>query len=87
MPYLNEYELPVGGTTGAGEVCGSVGTAGLAAPFWEGGLADGGRGAATEQCKSMHINVDDDIRNSELPVGRVIGPRVNVGSGGLEACP
>jgi hypothetical protein len=61
MPYVSEHELPLGGTTGAGEVCGSVGTTGLAAPFWSGGLAEGVRsGAATEQCKSLHMNADDD---------------------------
>ena len=65
-----------------------MGTAGLAAPFWRGGgLADGVRGAAAEQCKSLHINADDDLRNSELPAGRVTGPKATVGSGGLEACP
>lgn len=51
MPCLTECELPLGGTTGAGAACGSAGTAGLTAPFWRGGLADGVGGAATDQCK------------------------------------
>jgi len=58
---LEEDELPLGGVTGLGAFCGSVGAVGLTAAFSGEGLADGVAGPETKQCKGLHSIVDDGL--------------------------